>query len=109
GRGRRQGFCERGEIIDRRGLYGKAWRLRRQSSGYNHTLQLTTQTYCQLDTGKDTVVDGRLQGRLDDVTRCHTGETCHRREKLLLGGVGRNMKQNSGTEPIWSNMLQCRT
>ncbi len=42
-----------------------------KSSGYNHTLQLAMQTHRQLGTGKDTVVNGRLQCRLNDVMGSH--------------------------------------
>jgi hypothetical protein len=49
-------------------------------------LQFATQTHRQLGTGKDTVVNGRLQCRLNDVMGSHRRDTCHERGNLLLVG-----------------------
>jgi hypothetical protein len=67
------------------------------------------QTHRQLGAREDTVVNGRLQCRLNDVMGSHRRDTCQEWGNLLVAGSAKQTKNGiSEYEPTKSNTSQRR-
>jgi hypothetical protein len=69
-------------------------------------LQLAAQAHRQLGTGKNTVVNGRLQCRLNDVMGSHGRDICHWGNTLAwVNCLKQSQERMSGREAATSDEL----